>query len=135
MTAAVAGPLIYVLAAALCSVYTIDTVIVAYNYRFFPGQNPPSSKLLFLAEAFKLLLASSFYLLEHRKRSKDYKSLGTDESDDKVPENWWLGLPHHTRQCFAPPTAGRGWLMAVTAWGKGMLVFAVPAVCYFITNK
>jgi hypothetical protein len=135
MTAAAAGgALIYACAAALLICYTTDTVIVAYNYRFFSA-NPPSSKLLFLAELLKLCLATAFCLTE-RRRAKDYRSVGTnDENHDKEPESWWLGLPMH-RHCLAPKQqSGRGWWLAVAEWAKGMLVFAVPAVCYFITNK
>lgn len=139
MTAAVAGgALIYACAAALLICYTTDTVIVAYNYRFFSA-NPPSSKLLFLAELLKLCLATAFFSTEDRRRAKDYKCVGSngtnDENHDKVPDSWWLGLPLH-RYCLAPKQqSGRGWWLAVAEWAKGMLVFAVPAVCYFITNK
>jgi hypothetical protein len=135
MSAAVVGAsgglLIYILAAALCVVYTTDTVIVAYNYRFF-ASNPPSSKLLFLAEALKLLTASSFYFWECR-RARDYKALGTDDTDGYKPRcgSWWL--PSHLK-CHQQQF-GRTWWLAVAAWAKAMLVFAVPAVCYFITNK
>lgn len=133
------GVLIYVLAAALCSVYTIDTVIVAYNYRFF-DENPPSSKLLFLAEALKLLTASSLLLLERRRSRGSYRDLEADDEPDQKhqhTDSWWLGLPMRRQCCLAPHAVavGRGWWLAVTAWAKGMLVFAVPAVCYFITNK
>lgn len=134
MTAAAAvggGVLIYVLAASLCAVYSVDTVIVAYNYRFFT-QNPPSSKLLFLAEALKLLTASSLWLWELR-RAKGQKTSDNDDTEQHklLSGSWWPGLPMHSPR----QQAGRSWWLALTAWGKAMLVFAVPAVCYFITNK
>lgn len=133
------GMLLYACALALCFVYIVDTIIVAYNYRFYPGQNPPSSKLLFLAEALKLLMASCFYLLEKRRSPKEsYRPVGAYDSagncyKQQEPVNWWLGLPMH-RQCQTLQLP-HDWRSDLKAGAKAMLVFSVPAVCYFLTNK
>lgn len=132
------GILLYACAVALCFMYITDTIIMAYNYRFYPGQNPPSSKLLFLAEALKLMMASCFYLMESKRSTRDYKAVDTYDTDkngykQQEAVNWWLGLPMH-RQCQTLPLPP-GWWPAVKSWAKAMLVFSVPAVCYFTTNK
>jgi hypothetical protein len=92
--------------------FTADTITVAYNYRFIE-YNPHSSKLLFLAEALKLGLASCFYLLERSGPVTPGQLLKQPVPVAKVPQ----GLSRARSEL------------------RAMLVFAVPAVCYFITNK
>lgn len=106
--------LIYIVSAALCCLFVAETILIAHNFHVYTI-NPPSSKLLFLAEAVKLVLASCFYASESRISTHS-------------------GLP--SSNCL---DVGKGRLRLckekLLSEGTAMLVFAVPAVCYFITNK
>jgi hypothetical protein len=117
--------LIYLLAGALCALYTADTLLVAYNYRYH-SINPPSSKLLFYAEALKLLLASCFFFSE---RGNAGYSMYQHLSDPDLRS-------HNGKLKLAPdqPWHVRG-VDSVKTWLMGMAVFYVPAACYFTTNK
>jgi hypothetical protein len=115
--------LIYLLAGALCALYTSDTLLVAYNYRYH-SINPPSSKLLFYAEALKLLLASSFFFSERGNAGYiKYQKLSDPDlhahNGKLAPDQSW-----HVRG-----------VASIKTWLMGMAVFSVPAACYFTTNK
>lgn len=110
---------LYVFAGILCTLYAADTVLVAYNYRFY-SYNPPSSKLLLLAEAVKLLVASCFYLAETKQRD-------AADIEDVVYKDSSGGSPVKQRSSTARLLGDQPF--------KALLVFAVPAVCYFFTNK
>lgn len=106
--------LIYIVSAALCCLFVAETILIAHNLREYTT-NPPSSKLVFLAEAVKLVLASSFYASE-RKLSTPID----------IPPTTYLDVDK--KRLFLCKDK-------LLSQGTAMLVFAVPAVCYFITNK
>lgn len=119
--------MIYVLAVTLCLMYTGDTVVVAYSYRFV-ASNPPSSKLLFLAELLKLVLSGLLLLAE--KYSK------RDSQQDQQQSVKSQLLPHADAPADAQPAVKRSpRAVQLLAALQALLMFAVPAVCYFITNK
>lgn len=132
------GMLLYACALALCFVCIADTLVMACSYKFYPGQNPPSAKLVFLAEAMKLLMASCFYLLESIPSLKEHKTvaackLAEFKFDHQASVNRGFGLPVHRQLQHI-----HGWWptpKAVKAGARAMLVFSVPAVCYFLVNK
>lgn len=113
--------LVYILAALLCCLYAADTIIISYCYRFFPA-NPSSSKLLLLAEGLKLFIATCLYLLEKEAPStaagvQCHQFLLSDSVECAHAH------PHQQRQ--------QRWQKAA----KTLLVFSVPSMCYFATNK
>lgn len=116
--AAASRILIYALAALLCVLLTSETLLVSYSYK--RRQNgPPSSKLLLISEALKLLIAGVLFL---REGSLDDKHAGASGHSSTLPE-------------FQKKTQDRGGWSACAEWMKAMLVFAVPAIIYFVNNK
>lgn len=90
------------------------------------ASNPASSKLLFYAEAVKLLLATCFLLSEkggagyamYQRLSGDAQQLLPFAKGGKRTQGWGAGLGQ-----------------ALASWLRAMAMFAVPAACYFVTNK
>jgi hypothetical protein len=114
--------LVYVLASTLCVLYTTDALLLAYNYRFH-RDNPAGAKLVLFAEMFKLVLAAFFFLSEpHRPRSA-YQLLGD------------IGALHESKQQQQQQRKPSAQLATLWCFFRDNLVFAVPAACYFVTNK
>lgn len=122
--------LVYVLAVGLCLLYTSDALLVAYTYRWTHGTNPPGSKLVFYAEAVKLLLATLFFLSEPGNVESLSKRLGLLQGEEQQAL-----LPKSGKQALPEPVKPVPAVDALWQWLRGMVMFAVPAVCYFVTNK
>lgn len=120
----------YVLAVGLCLLYTSDALLVAYTYRWTHGTNPPGSKLVFYAEAVKLLLATLFFLSEPGNVESLSKRLGLLQGEEQQAL-----LPKSGKQALPEPVKPVPAVDALWQWLRGMVMFAVPAVCYFVTNK
>jgi hypothetical protein len=132
--------LVLVLSFVLCCLYASDTVIIAYNYKFY-AQNPASAKLIFLAEVLKLCIASSLYWAEGR-------TAAAAASDAELSDAKQALCPAKPGPAEALPRFGKGDHSTKGAaasilryWStlpdpvKALLTFSVPAVCYFLTNK
>lgn len=123
--------LVFVLAFILCCLYTSDTVIISYCYRFY-AHNPSSTKLLLLSEALKLAIASCLHLVERQTHPGAAEQLlGTSTSRPDLQRGG-------SSCCKAAGQPGsyqhqkRTW-PAHAAWT--LLVFSVPSLCYFASNK
>lgn len=131
------GSLVYVLAIALCALYTNETLLVAYSYRFH-SDNPASSKLVFIAELVKLLLATCFFLSELGNAAWSLYQRLDDTSAALLPKS---AKPQNGKGSHKAAAGYEELLQsdqvhkAVWEWVKAMAVFSVPAACYFVTNK
>ncbi|WIA14349.1 hypothetical protein OEZ85_002878 [Tetradesmus obliquus] len=114
--------LIYGLAAILCGLYATDTILVAYSYRTW-SDNPHSSQLLFLSEGLKLFLATCLFLAENPAGRNGFSLLPKIHPTDKEQHAGLL-----------PKSPLTKW-EALLAKLKGVMLFAVPALCYFTTNN
>jgi hypothetical protein len=82
----------------------------------------------------KLLMASCFHLLDSRPGIKDHKTVGATKAvDQQVLATRGVGLPVHRQLQLFHSWWPNG--KAVKAGGRAMLVFSVPALCYFLVNK
>lgn len=116
--------LAHILSAALCCLFAAETLLVAYNYQFYTF-NPPSSELLVLAEALKLLIAGGLYLAETKRAAARPSYELLDKCEQQVTE------PN-----AAADSSSNGWRRrAFKQTARAYVVFSVPAVCYFCTNK
>jgi len=123
--------LVFVLAALLCCLYASDTIIISYCYRVY-AHNPSSAKLLLLSEALKLLIASCLYFTEQKP-------------SDGHPEECHRSLLSDAESLpAATASSSRAVVLQQPRWGRTrpaqqfgwtLLVFSIPSLCYFGTNK
>lgn len=105
--------MVYALSLALCGLFTIETILIAYSVRH--STPVASSKLLVLAEAVKFLISWSLHKSESGAKSPEPGPQLSTKDKQHATAMWRAG--------------------AVMFHAKAMLIFSVPAVCYFVTNK
>jgi hypothetical protein len=121
------------IALVLCLLYASDTIIISYCYRTFVS-NPSSVKLLLLAEAVKLSIAGLLHFLDTRTNAE--RSEGAQRITATLIHLSDAGLLRTTYACAQNSSeqrrGSRHWLVPGM---RTLMVFSVPSVCYFATNK
>lgn len=124
--------LVFVLAFVLCLLYASDSIIISYCYRLY-SNNPSSAKLLLLAETAKLLIASLLHLTDTNssavERPEACQGLSQAVLHLSSPRGCSTHTGSHQLQHQQQHSRGR------SSWLQTLLVFSVPSVCYFATNK
>lgn len=124
--------LVVLLAGVLCCLYVSDTLLLAFNYRFYAA-NPPSAQLLLLTEASKFVLSAC---LEAWGQRGTTASRHAPEAAAGKPGAKQRDLPTARSVAEAATHAQPGASSLARAWAaipasaRAMLTFSVPALCY-----
>lgn len=125
--------LLFVIALVLCLLYASDTIIISHCYRTF-ASNPSSAKLLLLAEAVKLSIAGLLHFLNIRTNAE--RSEGLQRSTATLIHLSDAGLLRTSHPCPQNSSQQRQGSRHLLLPGiRTLMVFSVPSICYFATNK
>jgi hypothetical protein len=124
-----------VLAFVLCCLHASDTVIITYCYHFY-SHNPSGAKLLLLSEVLKLAIASCLWFTEKRAAHKSLIDCHiADLSHSKPATGAAACLTQATGQGGHQQHVSSRQCKSVQASAWTLLVFSIPSLCYFATNK